>query len=192
MLLGILGGVSAVVFVEGESDRAALEALAERLGRDLDAEAVVIVSMNGASSLGDHISEVLESAQPGTTLAGLCDEDDAYQFCWAAESVGLGANLSVSDLESLGFFVCVPDLEGELIRSLGPAAIEEVLAAQGEARAFRKFQNQPQWRGRPVTEQFHRFSGIKSGRKIRYGRALVEALDLTRVPPPLAGVLAFV
>ena len=96
MLLGILGGVSAVVFVEGESDRAALEALAERLGRDLDAEAVVIVSMNGASSLGDHISEVLESAQPGTTLAGLCDEDDAYQFCWAAESVGLGANLSVS------------------------------------------------------------------------------------------------
>jgi hypothetical protein len=31
--------------------------------------------------------------------------------------------------------------------------------------------------------------GTRSGRKVRYGRLLVEALDLNRVPRPLDGVL---
>jgi len=135
---------------------------------------------------------VMDSTSPGTTLAGLCDEAEAEQFCRALERAGLGSDLSISDMESLGFFVCVRDLEDELIRSLGPVAIEEVLTEQGDLRAFRKFQNQTHWRGKPVDEQFHRFTGIKSGRKIRYGRLLVEALDLTRVPRPLEGVLAFI
>jgi hypothetical protein len=34
--------------------------------------------------------------------------------------------------------------------------------------------------------------GTRSGRKARYARALVEALDLDRTPAPLAGVLAHV
>jgi hypothetical protein len=46
--------------------------------------------------------------------------------------------------------VCVKDLEDELIRALGSAGVEEVLAAQGELETFRNFQNQPAWRGRPV------------------------------------------
>ena len=192
MCAGILVDVSAVVFVEGDSDRAALETLAERLGRDLEAEDVSIVSMGGASSLGDFVHDVLDSTTPGTTLAGLCDEAEADQFSRALERAGLGSDLSIADMESAGFFVCVRDLEDELIRSLGPVAIEEVLTEQGDLRAFRKFQNQTHWRGKPVDEQFHRFTGIKSGRKIRYGRLLVEALDLTRVPRPLEGVLAFI
>ena len=187
---GILGDVSAVVFVEGESDKAALETLAERLGRDLEAEAVSIVSMGGASSLADFMNHVLDSTARGTKLAGLCDEAEANQFRRALESVGLGSGLSLSDMESLGFFVCVRDLEDELIRSLGTGAIEGILTGQGELRKFRKFQNQPHWRGEPMDRQFHRFTGIKSGRKIRYGRVLVEALDLTRIPRPLEGVLA--
>ena len=32
--------------------------------------------------------------------------------------------------------------------------------------------------------------GIRSGRKIRYGHVLAAALDLSRVPGPLAGVLS--
>ena len=184
--------VSAVVFVEGDSDRAALDTLAKRIGRDLDGEGVSIVSMGGASSVGGFIHDVLDSTSPDTTLAGLCDEAEADQFCRALERAGLGSDLSISEMESLGFFVCVRDLEDELIRSLGPVAIEEVLTKQGELRAFRTFQNQPHWRGKPLDEQFHRFSGIRSGRKIRYGRVLVEALDLTRVPRPLEGVLAFI
>ncbi len=182
--------MSAVVLVEGDSDKAALETLAKRLGRDLEAEAVSIVSMGGASSLADFMNQVLGSTSPGTTLAGLCDEAEAPQFCRALKSVGLGSDLSISDMESLGFFVCVRDLEDELIRSLGTGAIEGILTEQGELRRFRKFQNQPHWRGEPIDRQFHRFTGIKSGRKIRYGRILVEALDLTRIPGPLEGVLA--
>ena len=34
--------------------------------------------------------------------------------------------------------------------------------------------------------------GTRSGRKIRYGRILAAALDLTRVPGPLAGLLSAV
>jgi hypothetical protein len=35
-----------------------------------------------------------------------------------------------------------------------------------------------------------RFVGTKKGRKIRYGRLLVEALAPDRTPPPLDGLLA--
>jgi hypothetical protein len=35
-----------------------------------------------------------------------------------------------------------------------------------------------------------RFLGTKKGRKIRYGRLLVEALDSERVPAPLDNLLA--
>jgi hypothetical protein len=55
--------------------------------------------------------------------------------------------------------------------------------------SFRTFQRQPAQRGRPVEAQLRRFMGTRSGRKVRYGRLLVEALDLTRVPRPLDGVL---
>ncbi len=99
MCAGILVDVSAVVFVEGDSDRAALETLAERLGRDLEAEDVSIVSMGGASSLGDFVHDVMDSTSPGTTLAGLCDEAEADQFCRALERAGLGSDLSISDME---------------------------------------------------------------------------------------------
>ncbi len=47
------GGVSslrAVVLVEGNSDRVALRTLAERQGRDLDAEGVEVVAMGGITN----------------------------------------------------------------------------------------------------------------------------------------------
>src|SRR5437762_3176676 len=99
----------AVVLVEGESDRNAVEALAARRGRDLAAEGV---------------------------------------------------------------------------------AVEAVVAAQGELRSFRVLQRQPAQRGVPIEAQLRRFMGTHSGRKIQYGRLLVEALDLARVPRPLDLVLA--
>ena len=42
----------AVVLVEGVSDQRALEALAERRGRDLEAEQVAIVPIGGAQAIG--------------------------------------------------------------------------------------------------------------------------------------------
>jgi hypothetical protein len=95
-------------------------------------------------------------------------------------------------MERLGFYVCVSDLEDELIRALGAAAVEQVVDAQGELGSFRTLQKQAPWQGRPVEEQLRRFLGSGATRKIRYARLLVDALDLGQVPRPLDGVLAHV
>lgn len=181
-----LGEARAVILVEGPSDRAAVLTLAERLGRDLPTEGVSVVSMGGASAIGAYLSAFSDR---GISSAGLCDVAQEYQFRFALERAGLGSDLSRSAMEELGFYVCVVDLEDELIRALGTAAVEAILDREGELRAFRTFQNQPAWRDGALHDQLHRFLGIRSGRKARYGRLLVEALDLDRVPAPLLGVL---
>jgi hypothetical protein len=92
-------------------------------------------------------------------------------------------------MEALGFFVCIADLEDELIRALGTDAVERVIEAQGEIRSFRVFQRQPAQQGRSRQRQLRRFMGTRSGRKSLYARLLVDALDLGRVPRPLDQVL---
>ena len=94
-----------------------------------------------------------------------------------------------TEMEQLGFYVCVADLEDELIRALGAVAVEQLLDAQGELEAFRTFQHQPEWRGRTTEDQLRRFFGTKGGRKIQSAAVLVGALDLNRVPRPLERVL---
>jgi hypothetical protein len=88
--------------------------------------------------------------------------------------------------------VCTADLEDELIRALGTAAVEQIIQAQGEIRSFRIFQKQPAQQRRSPERQLHRFMGTRSGRKSQYARLLAGALDLTRVPRPLDRVLAYV
>jgi hypothetical protein len=95
-------------------------------------------------------------------------------------------------MERLGFFVCDPDLEAELIRALGADAVLEVAEAQGDLGAFRTLQKQAAWQGRPVEAQLRRWLGSGGRRKIRYARLLVDALDLDRVPRPLDRVLVHV
>ncbi len=97
-------------------------------------------------------------------------------------------------MESLGFYVCIADLEDELIRALGPPGVERVLAAEKDLARFRVFQNQPAQRGRPVERQLRRFLSTTSGRKARYASALVHALSTepSRVPRPLEHLLACV
>ncbi|MGH3024330.1 MAG: TOPRIM nucleotidyl transferase/hydrolase domain-containing protein [Gaiellaceae bacterium] len=180
-----------VVLVEGVSDQLALEALAARRGRQLDAEGVSIVPMGGAQAIGSF----LERYGPrglDVKLAGLCDAGEEGDFQRALERAGLGVGLTRAEMEALGFFVCVADLEDELIRSLGAASVEELLDAQGELSSFRTFQKQPAWRGRALEEQLRRFFGTHSGRKIRSAALLVDALDLARVPRPLNRLLAHV
>ena len=181
----------AVLLVEGVSDQRALEALARRRGRNLEAERVSIVPMGGATNIG-HFLRRLGAAGPDLRLAGLCDAGEEGDFRRSLERAGLGSPLTRSDMERLGFYVCVADLEDELIRALGVPAVERVIAAAGELEVFRKFQKQPAWRGRPVAEQLRRFLGTHSGRKIETAAPLVDALDLARVPRPLDGVLAHV
>jgi hypothetical protein len=180
-----------VVLVEGISDQRALEALAERRGRNLGDEGVSIVPIGGAQAIGSFLDRFGPQGLD-VRLAGLCDAAEERDFRRGLERAGLGSDLTRTAMERLGFYVCVADLEDELIRSLGAAAVEQVVDAQGELRSFRTLQKQPAWHGRVVEEQLRRFMGSGGRRKIRYARLLVEALDLTRVPRPLDRLLAHI
>ena len=188
-----LAGVdlNAVVLVEGISDQAALEALAERRGRDLEAEGVSVVPIGGAQAAGRFLN-LYGPRGLDVRLAGLYDAAEEGEFRRGLERAGLGSDLTRADLERLGFYACVADLEEELIRALGAAAVEQIVDAQGDLGPFRTLQKQAAWQGRPLEEQLRRFMGSGGRRKIRYARFLVEALDLTRVPRPLDLVLAHV
>ena len=176
-----------VVLVEGPSDQAAVEALAGRLGRDLAAEGVEVVSIGGAHAIGRFLSELPN----GVRSAGLCDVGELVPFGRALERTGVGPAGTREELEALGFYVCEPDLEGELIRALGAAGVETVLERSGKLSSFRTFQKQPQWHGRPVEAQLRRFFGSSAG-KIKHAPLMVEALDLDRIPQPLDSLLAHV
>ena len=181
----------AVVLVEGMSDQAALAALADRRGRDLEAEGVVVVPIGGAQAVGLFL-RVYGPAGLDLRLAGLCDAGEERDFQRALERAGFPAGLTRTQMEALGFYVCVADLEDELIRALGTTAVQQLVDSQGELGSFHTFQKQPAQRARPLAAQLRRFIGTRSGRKIRYGRLLVEALDPADVPRPLDLVLASV
>lgn len=174
------------MLVEGISDRLALEALAERRGRNLEAEGVSVLPIGGAQAVGRYVEE-LGPRGLRVRLAGLCDAGEEADFRRGLERGGLGSNLTRADMEDLGFYVCVADLEDELVRSVGAAGVEQVIAAEGELGAFRTFQKQPAKRELSYEEQLWRFMW---NRKARYATLLVNALDLTRVPRPLDGVLS--
>ena len=177
------------MLVEGTSDLVAVEALAERRGRDLDAEGVSLVPMGGAQAIGRFLDIFVPQ---GLKLAGLCDAAEEREFQRGLERAGLGSNLTRDDMEQLGFYVCVEDLEDELIRALGADAVEEVVDAQGDLGPFRTLQKQPAWRGQPREEQLRRFLGSGGSRKIRYARLLADALEPDQVPRPLDLLLTHV
>jgi len=163
--------MSAVVLVEGVTDRIALEAVAAKLGRDLARDGVAVVPIGGAQAIRRAFAE-----HEGERAAGLCD---AGEERWFRRVLGDAT------------YVCVKDLEDELIRALGAGRVEEVVAAQGELETFRNFQNQVFWRGRPVDRQLRRWLQ-NGGRQHRYPPLLVEAMEPDEIPRPLAGVLAHV
>ena len=186
--LAVRADARAVVLVEGISDRIALETLASRRGRDLDAEGVVVVPIGGAQAIGRYVN-LYGPRGLGLTLAGLCDAGEEREFRRGLERAGLGTVVTRQEMEALGFYVCDADLEDELIRALGSDSVEHVITANGDLRPFRTLQKQPEWRGRPTNEQLRRFMGSGGRRKIRYARFLVEALELAQVPRPLDLVL---
>jgi hypothetical protein len=182
-------GRRAAVLVEGLSDQVALAALAARRSVDLAVEGISIVPMGGAKNVRRFLAQYGPSGFD-VNLAGLCDASEEGDFRRGLEWAGLGADLDRAGMEALGFYVCDADLEDELIRSLGADAVERVVDAQGELGSFRTLQKQAAQQGRSREAQLRRFFGSGSGRKIRYARLLVDALDPTRVPRPLDRVLA--
>ncbi|MFD4259242.1 TOPRIM nucleotidyl transferase/hydrolase domain-containing protein [Streptomyces sp. NPDC058534] len=172
-------GLRTAVLLEGPSDLAAVEALAARQGRDLVAEGVAVVAMGGAMSVGRYAG-LLGPPGLGLDLKGLCDVGEVrfYERGWQRAG-------SPRD-----FFVCEADLEDELLRAVGPARAEEIIRSEGELRPWQTFLGQPAQHGRSRHQQLRRFLSTKKGRKIRYGRLLVEALDPARTPAPLDGLFA--
>jgi hypothetical protein len=163
--------VCPVVLVEGITDRIALEAVAATLGRDLVAEGVDIVPIGGAQAIGRAFAE-----HEGERVVGLCD---APEERWFRRVLGDAT------------YVCVENLEDELIRALGAARVEGIVAEQGDLEAFRNFQNQPAWRGRSTESQLLRWMH-NGDRHQRYPPLLIAELEPDELPRPLAGVLAHV
>jgi hypothetical protein len=158
-----------VILVEGITDRIAVEAVAVKLGRDLAAEGLEVVPIGGAQAVGRASAQY-----DGERIVGLCD---APEERWFRRVLGEAT------------FVCVENLEDELIRALGAARVEEVVAAQGDLDTFRNFQNQPAWRGRSTESQLLRWMH-NGDRHHRYPPLLIEALEPQEIPSPLVGVLS--
>lgn len=154
-----------LILVEGTSDRIALETLARRRGLDRPA----IVVLGGAHAVGNHALR----APPSVELVGLCDANEEPVFRRAVARV----------------HVCNPDLEGELIRALGPERVLQIIDGEGELASFRTLQRQPAQRPRPLEAQLRRFLSGRAGNKDRYARLLVAALDLDRAPAALDAAL---
>lgn len=178
-----------VVLVEGISDQIALETAAVRQRRDLGAEGIVIVPMGGAHAVARFL---LRFGPKGAdvVVVGMCDAGEEEHFRLGLEAAGMGAPRSRTEMEQLGFFVCVEDLEAELIRASGQVMIEALLESQGDLGAFRTLQKQPAWREEGFEAQMHRWLRAGARRHLRYANLLVLSLHLDQMPRPLEAVLA--
>ena len=179
----------AVVLVEGISDQMALETLASRLGRDLGAEKIVIVPIGGAHAVTRYLVRFGPEGA-GLTIVGMCDAGEEHYFRRGLSAGGFGSSQNRIEMERLGFFVCEEDLEDELIRASGRAAIEALLESQGDLGSFQTLRKQPAWRQEGFEAQMRRWLGAGARRKLRYSRLLVLSLHLDRMPRPLKAVLA--
>jgi hypothetical protein len=177
-----------IVLVEGLSDKAALDALAKRRGRTLHDEGIVTIAIGGATKIWGFL-DLLGPLGLNAKLTGLCDIGEERHFRRALQRAGFGSNLTRSDMERLGFYICDADLEDELIRSLGVSAMLELIAGQGDLGRFRLFQRQPEWHEQSSEAQLRRWLGTTAHRKIAYAELVVDALDLNRVPEPLGRLL---
>jgi hypothetical protein len=184
-----LAGSRSAILVEGWSDQAAVEGLARRRGIDLREEGIGVVPIGGITNMGKFI-DALGPRGAGLRLGGLCDAAEAPYLMRTLQNAGLTEGRTDEPAERFGFFICHADLEDELIRAVGPSAVEDILEREGELASFRRFQDQPAQRGRALHAHLHRFMGTRAQRKIRYGTLLVEALRPDRVPPSLDRVLA--
>jgi hypothetical protein len=187
--LAKVAAAEAVVLVEGISDQIAVETLAARRGYDFGAERIVVVPVGGAHAMTRYLTQ-FGPAGAGLRLSGLCDAGEQNVVRRGLASADIGSPRTRADMERLGFYVCVEDLEDELIRAIGRIRVEALIDSQGDLGSFRSLQRQPEWRGQPAGAQLRRFLGSGATRKLRYARLLAGAVDLDRLPHPLEAVLA--
>lgn len=186
--LATIESARCVVLVEGISDQIALDAIAAQRGRDLGAEGIVIVPVGGAHAITRYL---VRFGPQGESLAvtGMCDAGEADIVRRALALSGFGHPKNRAEMESLGFFVCVKDLEDELIRAAGRQTIETLLASQGDLPAFQTLQQQPAWREQGFDAQMHRWLRAGARRNLRYARLLIDAVDPAQTPRPLEALM---
>lgn len=173
------------VLLEGASDVAAVRALAVAAGVDLDL--VRLVDLGGVTNVERALTG-LDQQHPGGEVVGLCDAAEAGVVVKALRRRGLFLR-DADDLPSYGFFVCVADLEDELIRALGADRAVAVIERVGLGGKLTTLRGQLAWRDRPLLEQLRRFCGVASGRKELLAAAFAESLDADAVPEPLRMLL---
>lgn len=177
----------AAILVEGESDKYALEALAFRKNRNLDADGVTIVVMRGAGSIKTFLA-LLGPNGLRVKLAGLCDAAEESQWSDTLKAHGFGTKLDRTAMASLGFYVCDKDLEDVLITAVGEQETLHIIDSQGETAAFNLFAKQPDHSSQSRHEQLHDFLHSR-GRQITYAPQLVDCLDLKKLPVSLEGII---
>jgi predicted ATPase len=175
------------VLVEGYSDKLALEAVAERLGRNLDNEGISIVSLDGADTFETFL-RLLGNDGFRLRLKGLCDENKEKGWRRALKNMGYGDIADRATMEKLGFLVAVRDLEDELIRALGSKVVLEVIASEGDEGSWVTFTKQPSQPGGTLEDQLRAFLQ-SSDRKVRYTPLLVDKLPNAAIPQKLIEVL---
>jgi hypothetical protein len=186
-LAGLKESTSTIVLVEGDSDVAAVETLAARFYTSPSAD-LQVLSAHGVTNYRRLLIR-LRVDHRHRRVVGLYDEPEEQVVRRALTLSSIGRPTNRADIEQLGFFACVADLEDEFIRALGVEHVEHVIDAQGELPAFRILQQQPAQRGQPVAQQLRRFLGSKSMRKIRYGHLLAATINLDECPEPIRRVV---
>jgi hypothetical protein len=179
----------AVILVEGNSDRVALQTLAARGGRDLAAEGVEVVALGGITNTRAFATRYGPLGLD-VALSGLYDADEEAKLRHGLAQAGLETALEPDGPARLGFYRCSVDLEDELIRALGVEGVEAVIETAGETRSLDLLAGMPFQRDWSREAVLRRFIGVRSGRKARYAALLVEALEPAQVPEPLTALLA--
>ena len=174
------------LLVEGISDLMALDAVAQRQGRDLVAEGIVVVPVGGAHAFEQYLGR-LGNHRVG--LRCLVDEAEEIIVRGAITTIASTGDATGSGRDGIGMYVCVQDLEHELIQAVTPSRVEAILQREGDLGSFRSLQRQPAWRDGDLVAQLRRFLGAGSRRKLRYARLLALALDPEDVPRPLTCAL---
>lgn len=112
-----------VVLVEGDADRVIVDAVAKKLGIDLDRLGAIVVELDGANKF-KNVFPLLGPDGFGPTLLGLVDKDESSMWVNAFKEKPAG----VVDKK---VFISDVDLEDEYTRALGGPAAARALVKGG-------------------------------------------------------------
>lgn len=174
-----------VILVEGFSDLLAVRVLATKLGIDVDAAGVSVLSLEGGD-LFVHYLQLLGPAGLQLDVRGLCDDDKAARWIDRLGREGFAVHDGAT-MAAAGFHICVPDLEGELMAPLSEADLNAVFVAEGAADEFQTFAAQPDQQAKTPDEQ--RLAFIKKD-KIRWAPLVADAVPDAGIPQPIRDLLA--